>query len=208
MDPFCVKYTEHRTVTHKVVKWDDTANPTRVVRISVIDGDATDSSGDENEYPTTPQQQQHHQPQRIKRLINEIRIQDWATQEFERRRSLNKTHLQFQSTGAAAAAQDSALEWSSPCQEIKESVIKQDFGGGCGGDHHQEGVDFDRPGCFFVDPWCLKEYFLDVENPAPIFFDECSVPDTVLREDLPDYSVHLDGDFGSCIWDVDKYFEA
>lgn len=60
---------------------------------------------------------------------------------------------------------------------------------------------------------CFQIYdseLLDSETPARIFFDgEMSVP--LLRENLDDISVALDGDFGSCIseWDVDNdnYFQ-
>ncbi|XP_031278720.1 ethylene-responsive transcription factor CRF6 [Pistacia vera] len=54
--------------------------------------------------------------------------------------------------------------------------------------------------CLFLD-----EGFLDSETPPRIFFDEMSVP--ILAENLDDISVSLDGDFGSCIWDVDNYFQ-
>lgn len=48
---------------------------------------------------------------------------------------------------------------------------------------------------------------LDSATPAPIFFDDkICVP--LLKENLDDVSVYLDGDFDSCIseWDVDNYF--
>ncbi|XP_044493565.1 ethylene-responsive transcription factor CRF5-like [Mangifera indica] len=54
--------------------------------------------------------------------------------------------------------------------------------------------------CFFLD-----EGFLDSETPPRIFFDEMSVP--LSTENLDDISVSLDGDFRSCIWDVDDYFQ-
>ncbi|XWS76915.1 hypothetical protein CRYUN_Cryun01aG0218600 [Craigia yunnanensis] len=77
---FRVKYTEQRTVTNKLVKpsskWfsmESKAKTPRIVRICVTDGDATDSSSDESE-------QERHQ--RVKRHINEIRIQDCSTFNF------------------------------------------------------------------------------------------------------------------------------
>lgn len=66
MDRFSTKYTEHKTVTNKLVRWED-SKATRIVRISVTDGNATDSSGDENEEPKI-------QHPRIKKHINEIRM--------------------------------------------------------------------------------------------------------------------------------------
>ncbi|KAG8663734.1 ethylene-responsive transcription factor CRF6 [Manihot esculenta] len=63
-----VKYSEHKTVTDKIAKCND-SNSTRVVRIYVTDGDATDSSSDENENPILGHQ-------RIKKHINEVRIKD------------------------------------------------------------------------------------------------------------------------------------
>ncbi|KAJ6320256.1 hypothetical protein OIU78_015611 [Salix suchowensis] len=68
MDPFSTKYTEHKTVTNKLVRWED-SKATRIVRISVTDGNATDSSGDENEEPKI-------QHPRIKKHINEIRMKN------------------------------------------------------------------------------------------------------------------------------------
>ena len=77
---FRVKYTEQRTVTNKLVKpsseWfsmESKAKTPRIVRICVTDGDATDSSGDEGE-------QERHQ--RVKRHINEIRIEDCSSFNF------------------------------------------------------------------------------------------------------------------------------
>ncbi|GMI66791.1 cytokinin response factor 4 [Hibiscus trionum] len=74
---FPVKYTEQRTVTNKLVKpsskWfpmESKAKAPKIVRICVTDGDATDSSGDECE-------RAGHR--RVKRHINEIRIQDCST---------------------------------------------------------------------------------------------------------------------------------
>ncbi|XP_021612442.1 ethylene-responsive transcription factor CRF6 [Manihot esculenta] len=63
-----VKYTEHKKVTNKLVKCND-SNSTRVVRIYVTDGDATDSSSDENDNFISTHQ-------RVKKHINEIRIED------------------------------------------------------------------------------------------------------------------------------------
>ncbi|OMP08564.1 hypothetical protein COLO4_06335 [Corchorus olitorius] len=74
-----VKYTEERRVISKTVnsRWfpmesqpesQANAKAPKVVRISFTDGDATDSSSDECE------QVKHHQ--RVKRHINEIRIED------------------------------------------------------------------------------------------------------------------------------------
>ncbi|XP_065860255.1 ethylene-responsive transcription factor CRF6-like [Euphorbia lathyris] len=51
---------------------------------------------------------------------------------------------------------------------------------------------------------CCYEDFLNFENQTPIFLEECSIPDTLFRDD--DISVHLDEDFGSCLWNVDDYY--
>ncbi|KAK8588043.1 hypothetical protein V6N13_086995 [Hibiscus sabdariffa] len=71
---FPVKYTEQKTVTSKLAKpwskWfpmESKAKAPKIVRICVTDGDATDSSSDECE------RARHH---RVKRHINEIRIED------------------------------------------------------------------------------------------------------------------------------------
>ncbi|KAL4353462.1 hypothetical protein GQ457_06G031640 [Hibiscus cannabinus] len=71
---FPVKYTEQKTVTNKLAKpwskWfpmESKAKAPKIVRICVTDGDATDSSSDECE------RARHH---RVKRHINEIRIED------------------------------------------------------------------------------------------------------------------------------------
>ncbi|XP_022759577.1 ethylene-responsive transcription factor CRF6-like [Durio zibethinus] len=75
-----VKYTEQRTVTNKLVKpssnWfsmESKPKAPRIVRISVTDGDATDSSSDETE-------QERHR--RVKRHVNEIRIEDCSRFNF------------------------------------------------------------------------------------------------------------------------------
>ncbi|KAE8697259.1 Ubiquitin-conjugating enzyme 28 [Hibiscus syriacus] len=74
---FPVKYTEQKTVTSKLVKpsskWfpmESKAKAPKIVRICVTDEDATDSSSDECE------RSRHH---RVKRHINEIRIEDCST---------------------------------------------------------------------------------------------------------------------------------
>ncbi|KAJ6390602.1 hypothetical protein OIU77_024753 [Salix suchowensis] len=66
MNRFSTKYTEHKTVTNKLVKWED-SKATRIVRISVTDDNATDSSGDENE-------ESKRDLPRVRKHINEIRI--------------------------------------------------------------------------------------------------------------------------------------
>ncbi|XVF33218.1 hypothetical protein REPUB_Repub17cG0149300 [Reevesia pubescens] len=85
MDPtssFRVKCTEQRTVTNKLVKpsskWfpmESKSKAPKIVRICVTDGDATDSSGDERE------EEKHR---RVKRHINEIRIEDCSTFNFNK----------------------------------------------------------------------------------------------------------------------------
>ncbi|KAJ6729564.1 SHN SHINE DNA BINDING / TRANSCRIPTION FACTOR [Salix viminalis] len=305
MNHFSTKYTEHKTVTNKLVKWED-SKATRIVRISVTDDNATDSSGDENE-------ESKRDLPRVRKHINEIRITNsgsdraaedarksskvvsrqqavknisrdqryypgvkryrgvrqrpwgrWAAEirdPYRRARlwlgtydtaeeaamaydqaairikgpdaqtnftkppvskqltrdvdinvnisgydSGKESHnslcsptsvLRFQSTeepGAESQVQSDCY-WRIPAQEevVREESIK------VGGDDDDE--------CLVTDPSCLGEFW-DFENPAPIFFEECSVPGTVSREDNADISVHFDGDFGSCLWDVDKYFEA
>ncbi|MBA0589704.1 hypothetical protein Gorai_018439, partial [Gossypium raimondii] len=80
--PFPVKYTEHRTVTNKLVKpsskWfpmESKAKAPKVVRVCITDGDATDSSSDECD---------RVRYQRVKRHVNEIRIQDCSTANFSK----------------------------------------------------------------------------------------------------------------------------
>ncbi|KAJ8748434.1 hypothetical protein K2173_003329 [Erythroxylum novogranatense] len=69
MNSSSFKYTEHRIVTNKVVRCCD-SKPARIVRISVTDGDATDSSDDDCD------ELQMVHPRRIKKHVNEIRIED------------------------------------------------------------------------------------------------------------------------------------
>ncbi|CAN1270842.1 Ethylene-responsive transcription factor CRF4 [Linum perenne] len=78
-----VKYTEHRTVTSKIVKHHD-PTPKKIVRISVTDGDATDSSGDESEAIALQKSAllRRHQHQRVKKHIQEIIIQDSEEEEL------------------------------------------------------------------------------------------------------------------------------
>ncbi|XP_059457608.1 ethylene-responsive transcription factor CRF4-like [Corylus avellana] len=73
-----VRYTEHRRITNKLVKSlakqfpVPNADKPKIVRISVTDGDATDSSSDEGE------EEHPLRPHRVKRLVNEIRIKDFS----------------------------------------------------------------------------------------------------------------------------------
>ncbi|KAK8565737.1 hypothetical protein V6N13_020818 [Hibiscus sabdariffa] len=66
---FPVKYTEQTTVTNKLhcFPMESKARLPKIVRISFTDGDATDSSSDECQRATH---------RRVKRHVNEIRIQD------------------------------------------------------------------------------------------------------------------------------------
>ncbi|KAJ8900488.1 hypothetical protein K2173_025265 [Erythroxylum novogranatense] len=68
MSSSSMKYTEHWNVTNKLVRCCD-SKATRIVRISVTDGDATDSSADEGD-----EKMGHHR--RVKKHVNEIRMED------------------------------------------------------------------------------------------------------------------------------------
>ncbi|KAF5451706.1 hypothetical protein F2P56_026791 [Juglans regia] len=73
-----VKYTEHRNVTNKLVKSlakqfpVSNAEKPKLVRISVTDADATDSSSGEEE------DEKPFRQYRVKRLVYEIRIRDFS----------------------------------------------------------------------------------------------------------------------------------
>ncbi|KAJ0251533.1 Ethylene-responsive transcription factor CRF4 [Hirschfeldia incana] len=84
MDYRPVKYTEHKTVIKKYTKMLPVENkkkkkistgrdPARLVRVCVMDHDATDSSSDEEEF-LFPRR-------RVKRLINEIRVEPSSSNE-------------------------------------------------------------------------------------------------------------------------------
>ncbi|GLU00774.1 hypothetical protein SLE2022_181190 [Rubroshorea leprosula] len=80
-----IKYTEHRTVTSKLVKVSASSQwafmdsgrlkTPRIVRISVIDGDATDSSSSDEDEECN---------QKVKRHINEIKIETCSAVRFTR----------------------------------------------------------------------------------------------------------------------------
>ncbi|XXG42314.1 hypothetical protein AAC387_Pa01g2628 [Persea americana] len=75
-----VKFTEHRNLTTKaIIKPLVRQRGPKVVRISVTDGDATDSSGDDEEllFPR----------HRVKRYVNEIKIEDPIVKISRRSRS-------------------------------------------------------------------------------------------------------------------------
>nr|WFI63245.1 ERF-B5-4 protin [Morus alba] len=69
------------------------------------------------------------------------------------------------------------------------------------------------------EKWNLAEDFLLLdsdflgdclykESPPPLFaVDEVGVPAAIPEEEYGDVLVDLDGDFGSCKWDVDHYFQ-
>lgn len=58
------------------------------------------------------------------------------------------------------------------------------------------------------DPFLYSDIF-NYEIPAPIFFDEIIEAEPVSKQDEygDDFSFKLDEDLGSCLWDVDSYFE-
>ncbi|KAK9910248.1 hypothetical protein M0R45_034216 [Rubus argutus] len=73
------KYTEKRTVTNKLVKHFPKSNVglvPRIVRISVTDQDATDTSSDEEPNHVDSWNHQQHNNRLTKRLINEVRIEE------------------------------------------------------------------------------------------------------------------------------------
>ncbi|KAB1201531.1 Ethylene-responsive transcription factor CRF4 [Morella rubra] len=107
-----VKYTEHRSITRKVAKFAakqfpvPSAERPKIVRISVTDVDATDSSSDEDEA-----EKPNHQ-YRVKRLVNEIRIEDFLhfsafndEPHNVKQKSRNKQHKIQKNTGAIAQQQ-------------------------------------------------------------------------------------------------------
>ncbi|XP_052476568.1 ethylene-responsive transcription factor CRF4 [Gossypium raimondii] len=61
-----ITYTQHKTVTKMFRK--PPSKPTKIVRVSVTDPDATDSSSDEEDYFFVPRR-------RVKRYVNEISIE-------------------------------------------------------------------------------------------------------------------------------------
>ncbi|KAL5571369.1 hypothetical protein UlMin_020966 [Ulmus minor] len=70
------KFTEHKTVTNKVVSSKTAKNDLRIVRISVTDENATDSSSGEEEGGAV---------YRVKRHINEVRFEDCSSKKVEGR---------------------------------------------------------------------------------------------------------------------------
>ncbi|KAL4363495.1 hypothetical protein GQ457_04G030860 [Hibiscus cannabinus] len=87
---FPVKYTEQTTVTNKLhcFPMESKAKLLKIVRISVTDGDATDSSSDER---------QRASHRRVKRHVNEIRIQDCSTANSSKQSRQISTHVNMKS---------------------------------------------------------------------------------------------------------------
>lgn len=110
--------------------------------------------------------------------------------EYCQRLSSPTSVLRFQPVDVQSTKSESAeSEWMRPVREELIS-LKDDF--------------------FLSDSHFLQDsldYYYS-ETPPPIFLDEMSVPETMLKEeDLGDISVDFDEDFGSYKWDVDNYFQ-
>ncbi|KAK1589353.1 hypothetical protein Q3G72_033098 [Acer saccharum] len=70
------KYSEHRTITTKVVKSSSFQMTSKVVRISLTDSNATDSDSSSDENEGLCRSLPSSYPIRVKKHINEIKIED------------------------------------------------------------------------------------------------------------------------------------
>ncbi|XP_015888826.3 ethylene-responsive transcription factor CRF4 [Ziziphus jujuba] len=86
-----IRYTEHRTVTNKLVKSHSLVKrqEPRIVRISVMDEDATDSSSGEDEDLQGGRGGVLNSVCRVKKLVNEVRIEEYGGVECRNSRNNN-----------------------------------------------------------------------------------------------------------------------
>ncbi|CAN0884709.1 hypothetical protein LINGRAHAP2_LOCUS14916 [Linum grandiflorum] len=216
--PTEVKLTEHLTVPGKLVKLDDPRSATRIVRISVADGDATDSSGDENDsYQTVKkkriheiriQKQQHYTggdsfPPRIPSSAQE------AATVHNRGQPVKRVDPPSQVEVATIAGNES-YSLRSPLSVLRfprdNKMIEIQEGEGCieWEDWGQIGRPTEEDSWAAVDEFWWDEDFVDnLENRDPFLKEDYS---SMVELGGGESLLHLGEDIGSCNWDVDAYF--
>ncbi|KAE8726118.1 hypothetical protein F3Y22_tig00007475pilonHSYRG00007 [Hibiscus syriacus] len=220
----------------KLPSMESNAKASKIVRVRVTDGDATDSSSsDKTEH------------RRVKRNFNEIRIDDCSAFNLTKQRNSNNNvcptlsstevfekgrgedgQLRSETTrvepgcGSGLTTMRNKLRWFTIESRFESKALKllptslaelqtesKDNSPELTGNECNRKVPKQPSNLsyeYFLTDAGASFDYFDYDNSAPIFFEQIMLPESILKQDCSDISIKLDDDFGSCSWDVDNYY--